>query len=111
MSAFGPSRHVALRSLMVAFGAKRTLASSPPRTIYEFTLQLRSPPRRIGADLRLPRRLHDSRVEPDARWQWRDLIFAKGHKVKRLGRVVRRAAHPVRVSPHALDNRPARPFA
>jgi hypothetical protein len=49
--------------------------------------------------------MHAYLVEPEARWRWRDLIFAKGDKVKRLGRVVRRAAHPVRVSPHALDNR------
>jgi hypothetical protein len=49
--------------------------------------------------------MHAYLVEPDARWQWRDLIFAELDKVKGLGRVVRRAAHPVRVSPHALDHR------
>ena len=33
-SIHGPSRHVALRSLTVAFGAKRTLVGRLPRRIY-----------------------------------------------------------------------------
>jgi hypothetical protein len=35
--AIGPSRHIAMLSLTVAFGAKRTLACRPPERIYEFT--------------------------------------------------------------------------
>ena len=37
MSLIGPSRHVAPRSLTVAFGAKRTLVGRPPQRFYEFT--------------------------------------------------------------------------
>jgi hypothetical protein len=32
----GPLRHVAARSLTVAFGAKRTFGGRPPQRIYEF---------------------------------------------------------------------------
>jgi len=38
-SLHGPSRLVALGSLTVAFGAKRTLLGRPPRRIYEFSPQ------------------------------------------------------------------------
>jgi hypothetical protein len=37
MSLFGPSRHFALRPMVVAFGLKRTFVSCPPGQIYEFT--------------------------------------------------------------------------
>jgi hypothetical protein len=36
MSVLGPLRHVAARSLTVAFGAKRTFGGRPPQRIYEF---------------------------------------------------------------------------
>ena len=39
-STHGPSRHVAPRSLTVAFGAKRTPVGRPPQRIYEFPPQL-----------------------------------------------------------------------
>src|SRR5208282_4979853 len=39
-SIHGPSRHVAPRSLTVAFGAKRTLVGRPPQRVYEYASKL-----------------------------------------------------------------------